>query len=300
MSTVANKSPIIVDQENDPAADVQELTFPVEGMTCASCVRRVEKSLTKLPGVREASVNLASENAKVVFDGSVVGLEQFQGAIEKAGYRIGAMRTNPDAIGVDHVAQTSNHDEGMDPRDLERQREIADLKRKSLVSLGVGLVMMALMYLPLHIDSLVLGPFLLIAATVIQVSAGRIFYAAAWAGAKHASTNMNTLVAVGTSVAYGYSAFVTLWPSVAERWGFPYHLYYESAVIIIALILLGRWMEARSKKQMTTAIRSLMGLQARTARVVRDGVERDIDVDAVKVGDLVRVRPGEKIPVDGL
>ena len=111
---------------------------------------------------------------------------------------------------------------------------------------------------------------------------------------------MNTLVAVGTSVAYGYSAFVTLWPTLAARWGFPYHLYYETAVIIIALILLGRWLEARAKKQTGAAIKALMGLQARTARVIRDGVEQDIPVEAVQVGDLVRVRPGEKVPVDGV
>ena len=111
---------------------------------------------------------------------------------------------------------------------------------------------------------------------------------------------MNTLVAVGTSCAYAYSAFVTLWPALAPRWGFPYHLYYESAVIIIALILMGRWLEARAKKRTSAAIQALMGLQAKTARVIRNGAEQDIPVDAVRVGDLVRVRPGEKVPVDGI
>ena len=156
------------------------------------------------------------------------------------------------------------------------------------------------MYLPLGIDMAVLAPLLLIAATVVQFWAGGIFYRAAWAAARHGGTNMNTLVAVGTSAAYGYSAFVTLWPELAARWGFPVHLYYESAVIIIALILLGRWLEARAKKQTGAAIKALMGLQAKTARVIRDGVEQDIPVEAVVVGDLVRVRPGEKVPVDGV
>src|SRR5204862_4913997 len=118
--------------------------------------------------------------------------------------------------------------------------------------------------------------------------------------ARHGGTNMNTLVAVGTSVAFGYSAFVTLWPTLAVRWGFPFHLYYETAVIIIALILLGRWLEARAKKQTGTAIKALMGLQAKTARVIRDGNELDVPIDTVRVGDLVRVRPGEKVPVDGM
>ena len=148
--------------------------------------------------------------------------------------------------------------------------------------------MMALMYVPLGLDMRLVAPVLLIAATVVQV----------WAAARHGGTN--TLVAVGTSVAYGYSAFVTLWPSLAGRWGFPFHLYYETAVIIVALILLGRWLEARAKKQTGAVIRALMGLQAKTARVIRDGVEQDVPIEGVLVGDLVRVRPGEKVPVDGV
>ncbi|MBC8163650.1 MAG: copper-translocating P-type ATPase, partial [Roseiflexaceae bacterium] len=152
----------------------------------------------------------------------------------------------------------------------------------------------------LGLDMLLLAPLLLIAATIVQVWAGRGFYNAAWAAAKHGGTNMNTLVVLGTSVAYGYSAFVTLWPTLAARWGFPYNLYYETAVIIIALILMGRWLEARAKKQTGAAIKALMGMQAKTARVIRGGVEQDIPIASVQVGDLVRVRPGEKVPVDGV
>ena len=111
---------------------------------------------------------------------------------------------------------------------------------------------------------------------------------------------MHTLVAVGTTAAYVYSAFVTLWPRLAQEWGFPQHLYYETAVIIIALILMGRWLEARAKKQTGAAIKALTGLQAKTARIIREGVEQDVSIDAVQVGDLVRVRPGEKVPVDGV
>src|SRR5713226_8169536 len=160
--------------------------------------------------------------------------------------------------------------------------------------------MMRLMYLPLNVPMDVIAPVLLIAATAVQFWAGRPIFQAAWAAARHGSTNMNTLIAVGTGVAYGYSAFVTLWPRLASQWGFPSHLYYETAVIIIALILLGRWLEARAKKQTGAAIKALMGLQARTARVVRNGVEQDIPIESVQVGDLVRVRPGEKVPVDGV
>jgi len=140
----------------------------------------------------------------------------------------------------------------------------------------------------------------LIAATAVQFWAGAPIYQAAWAAARHGGTNMNTLIAVGTSVAYGYSAFVTLWPRLSQTWGFPQHLYFETAVIIIALILLGRWLEARAKKQTSAAIKALMGLQAKTARVIRDGVEQDVPIQDVQVADLVRVRPGEKVPVDGV
>jgi P-type Cu+ transporter len=159
---------------------------------------------------------------------------------------------------------------------------------------------MAVMYLPLNISMDVLAPLLLIVASVVQFWAGRPIYQAAWAAARHGGTNMNTLIAVGTSVAYAYSAFVTLWPRLAMDWGFPQHLYFETGVIIIALILLGRWLEARAKKQTGAAIKALMGLQAKTARVIRDGIERDIPIETVQVGDLVRVRPGEKVPVDGV
>src|SRR5262249_20619932 len=159
-------------------------------------------------------------------------------------------------------------------------------RRKALVSLAAGVAMMALMYAPLGIPMDLIAPVLLIVATVVQFWAGRVFYEATWAAARHGSANMNTLVAVGTSLAYRYSAVVTLWPSLAQRWGFPYHLYYETAVIIVALILLGRWLEARARKQTGAAIRALMGLQARTARVVRDGVEQDLPIESVQVGDL--------------
>src|SRR5712692_8458943 len=263
--------------------DPREVILPVTGMTCASCVRRVEKALAKVPGVHEATVNLATEKAKVVFDPSAVSLEQLSAAVEKAGYKVGAIPAAPPP--PLYVSTTAPVSAPIDLHEQARQREVDELKRKSLVSLVVGLAMMALMYLPLSLDMVLVAPLLLIAATIIQFWAGRVFYQATWAAAKHGSTNMNTLVALGTSAAYGYSAFVTLWPTLAERWGFQYHLYYESAVIIIALILLGRWLEARAKKQASSAIKALMGLQARTARVIRNGIERDVPIADVRVGD---------------
>jgi Cu+-exporting ATPase len=277
-----------------PPAVGNELLLPIEGMTCASCVRRVEKALAKAPGVTEASVNLATEKARVVGEGPL-DVDALRAAVERAGYRVGTLAAPaPTTTAPDASA------EPVDEHQLAREREIAELKRKWQISLAVGLLMMALMYLPLPVGIDVIAPLLLIAATLVQFWAGRVFYQAAWAAARHGSTNMNTLVAIGTSVAYGYSAFVTLWPGLAARWGLPRYFYYETAVIIVALILAGRWMEARARSQTAGAIKALMGLRARTARVVRGGLERDVPVESVVVGDLVRVRPGEKVPVDGV
>src|SRR4051794_35114520 len=275
-----------------------EAILPIESMSCASCVRRVEKALMKVTGVAGASVNLATEKASVAFDPTLVTVADLNLAVEKAGYHVGAMPSVAESPGISQVVAA----EPVDARELTRNHEIAVLKKKSLVSLAVGVAMMILMYVPLPwgIEMRDIAPLLLIAATVIQFWAGKVFYQAAWAALKHGSTNMNTLVAAGTSAAYGYSAFVTLWPERAESWGFEYHLYYESAVIIIALILMGRWLEARAKKRTGEAIKALMGLQAKTARVIRNGIEQDIPVEQVVAGDLVRVRPGEKVPVDGV
>jgi Cu+-exporting ATPase len=277
------------------ASDTTEATFPVTGMTCASCVRRIEKALGRVEGVSEASVNLATEHAHVVFDPSRASLDAMRGAVEKAGYAIGTL---PEQNGraADILAPASAED----PLDLERERELDDLKRKWVVSLTAGVLMMALTYAPLNLPMDVMAPLMLIAATIVQFWAGRPIYQAAWVAARHGGTNMNTLIAVGTSVAYAYSAFVTLWPGLALAWGFPQNLYFETGVIIIALILLGRWLEARAKRQTGAAIKALMGLQVRSARVIRNGVERELPVEAVVVGDRVRVRPGEKVPVDGV
>ncbi len=266
---------------------LQIISLDVEGMTCASCVNRIERFVNKVDGVSLASVNLATEKATIRFDPARTSVGELTSAVNAAGYEV---REAPAAVVGD----------GVDAHEAAREREIGDLRRKSLVSLAAGLAMMAVMYLPLSLDMTLVAPLLLITAAVVQFWAGAVFYRAAWTAARHGSTNMNTLVAVGTSVAFGYSAFVTLWPTLAMAWGFPYQLYYETAVIIIALILMGRWLEVRAKKHTAGAIKALMGLQARTARVLRDGAEMDVPVEQVVVGDLVRVRPGEKVPVDGV
>ena len=272
-----------------------ESTLDIEGMTCASCVGRVQKALSRVDGVVEASVNLATETAAVTYDPAVVEPASLTAAVEKAGYA-GTLRAAPQPeadrpAAPDPVAEL----------DARRDVEITRLGRKWRVALAVGLGLMGLMYVPLDIDTMDwLMPLLLVVATITQFWAGREIYQRAWANAKHGSSTMDTLVALGTGVAYGYSAFVTLWPGPAERWGLPLHLYYETALIVMALVLMGRWLELKAKKRTAASIKALVGLAATTARVLRDGAEVDVPIAEVRVGDHVRVRPGEKLPVDGV
>jgi Cu+-exporting ATPase len=269
---------------------LRHVTLDIGGMTCASCVRRVEKALHRVDGVRSAEVNLATEVATVAVDDAVPAAD-LAAAVERAGYTATERAAAPGTPAPPPDADS----------DGAHAAQERTLKRQWQVSLTAGLSMMVLMYLPLPLDVMDwLMPLLLVVATVVQVWAGRSFYTAAWAAGRHGAVNMHTLVALGTSVAFGYSAFVTLWPAVAERIGLPLHVYFEISVVVTALVLMGRWMEARAKRSTTAAITALVGLQPATARVVRNGVEQDVPVASVVVGDLLRVRPGEKVPVDGV
>lgn len=266
-----------------------ESTLDIEGMTCASCVNRVAKALTRVDGVVDASVNLATETAAVTYDPQAVDAATLTAAVEKAGY-----------AGTVRAAAVAAPDPGAD-LDARRDTEIAKLRRRWQVALATGLVFMGVMYLPLHLDTMDwLMPLLLVVATVVQLWAGQDIYRQAWVNLKHGATSMDTLVALGTGVAFGYGAFVVLWPGLAERWGLPLHLYFESALIVVALILMGRWLELKAKKRTASSLRALVDLAPATARVVRGEAEVDVPLADVRVGDLVRVRPGEKLPVDGV
>lgn len=278
-----------------PRSD-RRIELAIDGMTCASCVRRVEKALTRVDGVASAQVNMATEVATVAYDDHAVPLDTLTSAVAAAGYTA-TPRRQPETHATEAPATETDADE----RDAGRDAELTGLKRRWQVSLAAGLALMVVMYVPLPIDAMDwLMPVLLVVATAVQFWAGRGIYAAAWQAARHRATNMNTLVALGTGVAYGYSAFVTLWPAAAERAGLPLHVYFETSLVIVALVLMGRWLEARAKRRTADAIKALVGLSPKTARVVRDGTEIDVPVEDVVVGDLVRVRPGEKIPVDGV
>jgi Cu+-exporting ATPase len=272
-----------------------ELILPIEGMTCASCVNRIERFLRKTPGVETATVNLATEAATIRYLPDVADRAALVGAIEAAGYDV---RTRPpvapDAVPLSLAGELSADD-------LERARETRALLIRASVSIGTAVAIMIVMFAPQTAVAMEqLNWLVLIPATLIQFWAGGRFYRAAWRGARHGSTNMDTLVAVGTTAAWAYSVFVTLWPEVVMAAGLEPVSYFDSSTIIIGLVLLGRWLEARAKGRTTGAIRRLVGLSPTTARLVRDGVDHEIALEAVTPGDLLRVRPGDKIPVDGL
>jgi Cu+-exporting ATPase len=260
------------------AREVGLITLPIAGMSCASCVAKVEQALKSVPGVRDASVNFATEKATVRVVPGQVTTEKLKEAVRRIGYDVPEEKT-----------YVHHHDE-----------HEAQLRRKFIISAVLTVAIFLLMYpgmLGLKVPIPDQWNYLvqLLLATPVQFWAGWQFYRGAWAAARNKTTDMNTLIAVGTTAAYGYSALLPLVSAHGHM-----DLYFDTSAAIITLILLGRLLEARAKGRTSEAIRKLIGLQAKTARVVRDGRERDIPVEEVQVGDLIRVRPGEKIPVDGI
>ncbi|HEY6609286.1 MAG TPA: heavy metal translocating P-type ATPase, partial [Candidatus Limnocylindria bacterium] len=265
-----------------------ELTVPVMGMTCASCVNRIERFLNRADGVADATVNLATERATVRYDPAVIDRGGIVAAIEEAGY--------------DVAAEAASVEEITDADEAAHAAERRSLLVQGLASLGIGLAMMAVMFWPggAPWPMTDINRWFLIPATIVQFVFGRRFLAAALRGARHGEANMNTLVAIGTMAAYTYSVFVTLLPDTVMAAGVAHETYFDSAAVIIGLILLGRWLEARAKGQAAGAVKALLRLRPTTARVLRPGGEREVPLDEVVVGDLVRVRPGDRVPVDGV
>lgn len=262
-------------------------TFSIKGMHCASCVLVIEKSLKNVDGVSEANVNLVTEKATVEYDPNKTTDDKLISAVANAGYKA--------LIREEFQSEDKEH--------IEKQKELKNLRGRVIISLGLGLLVLWGSF-PALMDTApsILKNFWiqLLLATPVQFWAGWIFYRASIPALKHRTANMDTLVIIGTTVAYGYSAFVTAFPQVVQRVGIEPMPYFDVATIIIGLILLGRYFEAKAKAGTSEAIKKLIGLQAKTARVLRDNKEVDILIGEVVIGDLVRVRPGEKIPVDGI
>ncbi len=251
--------------------------FPVGGMTCASCVARVEEALSSVPGVISASVNLASEKATVEY---LEGTEaaDMRRAVKDAGYELG-----PEVQGLEDVTTAA-------------QREVRALRDRFIVAAVLASTIMILGFVP----SFAGRPYLLwILATPVQFWSGWRFYRGAWGALKHKTSDMNTLIAVGTSVAYFYSLTAVVLPSLFTAGMMELHLYFDTSAMIIALVLLGRFLEARARGQTSEALKKLIGMQPKTALVIHEGEQKEISVEDVQVGDIILVRPGERIPVDG-
>ena len=273
----------------------QSASLNIGGMTCSACVSHIENALREVPGVAEANVNLGVERATVEFIPGIVELSDLQAAVEGAGYRVEGF-----------------NDSGDQERELERLSKVKEIRelRNRLMFAGAGAILLFLGTFDVFpwVSNLMgrnYYPFLLWAlATPVQFWAGSNFYTSGLGALKHGTSNMHTLIALGTTVAYAYSVTVVLLdafsPGVLADNGIEAKVYFDTAAIIVALILLGRFLEAGARGRTSEAIRRLIGLRPTSARVVRDGNEIDIPVDQVVIGDTVMVRPGEKIPVDGL
>ena len=261
---------------------MKKLIIPISGMHCVSCAQKIESTLKKLDGVVNANVNFATEKATVEFDENVINENEINNAIEQLGYKV--------IKEIDHEAK-----EFVDKEREKREKEIRNLKTLFILS--------SILSIPIFILSFpewfkIAFPYqniiLLILATPVQFLVGYRFYKGAFFALKAKTASMDTLIAVGTSTAYFYSVLVTLTPTFGN------YVYFDTSAIIITFVILGRWLEAITKGKTSEAIKKLIGLQPKTAIVIRNGKEIEIPIKEVVVGDIVVVKPGQKIPVDGI
>ncbi|ABN87461.1 copper-translocating P-type ATPase [Burkholderia pseudomallei] len=279
------------------AAARTAIELDIAGMTCASCVGRVEKALAQVPGVARATVNLATEKATVDADADAhVDTARLIDAVKRAGYRaspaIAACAPASRATATADAAAARPASPSADDRKLaEARRERALVIASAVLTTPLALPMFAA---PFGVDAALPAWLQLALASIVQFGFGARFYRAAWHALKARAGNMDLLVALGTSAAYGLS----IWLMLRDP-GHAAHLYFEASAVIVTLVRFGKWLEARAKRQTTDAIRALNALRPDRARIVEHGVERDVPLAQVRVGTVVRVLPGERVPVDG-
>ncbi|AJW95011.1 copper-translocating P-type ATPase [Burkholderia gladioli] len=287
-------TPLVVD-EPVPAQspDAPAIELEIGGMTCASCSGRVEKALAQVPGVSSASVNLATERASISAE-AAVSVAQLVAAVEKAGYRATPAAGSAGPIGTAAPAATSP----TAPRPSAESRKAAEARRDLLLLIGSAVLTLPLvapmLAAPFGLSFMLPAPLEFVLAAIVQFGFGARFYRAAWHALRARAGNMDLLVALGTSAAFGLSVWQML--RAPEQAG---HLYFEAAAVIVTLVRFGKWLEARAKRQTTDAIRALNALRPDRARIVEQGVEREVPLAQVRVGSIVAVRPGERFPVDG-
>jgi P-type Cu+ transporter len=290
----------VTQTQTQPAAESKTM-LALEGMTCASCAMRIEKGLKKVPGVIDANVNFATEQATVTYDPAQTGLEQMVQKVEAVGYKatpqVASTRQPVATRATSEVIETS----GMpamsipqeDEQNLRRQAEI--VRKRNLLILGIVLTLPVVILSMFFLNRFPGENYLLLVLTTpVWAIVGWEFHRGAINTLRHGSANMDTLISLGSTAAYIMSVVATFFPQVVGSITF-----YDTTALIVTLIFLGKYLEARAKGQTSEAIRKLIGLQAHTAHVLRAGQEVEIPIEQVQVGDELIVRPGEKVPVDG-
>jgi Cu+-exporting ATPase len=274
--------------------NMDTLTLKLRGMSCASCAKRIEKTILSITGVSECSINFGAEQALVKYHPRKTNLKQIQSAVEEAGYSAYSLQDEDMMTGED------------DAQKAVRLAELRNLKIKLAVAAVISILLVVgslPMMIGVHLPFILVwlhNPWLqLILTTPVQFWCGYKFYINSWKALKSRSATMDTLIVLGTSAAYFYSLFATIFPHFFVNQGLMPEVYYETAAVVITLISLGKLLESRARGQTSEAIRQLIGLQARDARVIRAGKEIDIPIQEVRINDVILVRPGEKIPVDG-
>ncbi|WP_438822444.1 heavy metal translocating P-type ATPase [Burkholderia gladioli] len=289
-SDAHHAEPAAIEQAPAPTAATAPIELDIAGMTCASCSNRVEKALAQVPGVSRASVNLATERASVSAE-AAVSVAQLVAAVEKAGYRATLAAGSIGAVAPAATSPTA-------PRPSAESRKAAEARRDLLLLIGSAVLTLPLVApmfaAPFGLSFMLPAPLEFVLAAIVQFGFGARFYRAAWHALRARAGNMDLLVALGTSAAFGLSVWQML--RAPEQAG---HLYFEAAAVIVTLVRFGKWLEARAKRQTTDAIRALNALRPDRARIVEQGVEREVPLAQVRVGSIVAVRPGERFPVDG-
>ena len=271
---------------------MDNLTVKLQGMSCASCASSVEQAIKSVPGVIECSVNFGMEQATIQYDSKQTSLATIQEAVDAAGYK--ALPLQEMAAGEDDSDRANRQAES---QILQRKLWTAGIISILLVVGGIpAMTGLHLPFIPAWLHNFWLQ---LVLTSPVQFWCGKSFYVGAWKSLKRRVATMDTLIALGTSAAYFYSVFVTFFPGLFTAQGLTPSVYYEVAASVVALILLGKTLENRAKGETSEAIRKLMGLQAKTARILRNGQELEVPLAEVEIGDIVQVRPGEQIPVDG-
>ena len=274
--------------------NLEKISAPVEGMTCASCVARVEKSISKIEGVKNVSVNLATEKATFEIDTKLASLTQIEKAIEDAGYKIDFSFLNKKS------ANNTNQSELKSDFDKELKK---DFFLAITLTVPIFILSMGMMWEEFHnlitVSPDIINKILLLMTIPVVFISGKRFYKIFWKNLKHLTADMNSLVAIGTGSAFIYSTLLTLFPEIFSAQPASSHVYFETTAVIITLILMGRWLESKAKSKTGLAIKKLIELKPQNVLIKSNGIEKEIHLDELSIGDLVIIKPGGKIPADG-